>query len=193
MTKLKRVPSQGFIFGVMLLASSLSVPPLRIFIEQSMFVQMVIQIPILLFAGAMFSSYEHFRKIFSRLNNINVYGLSGLMLAQMILIYWMLPLNIDRAVVIPWVDGTKVISMVLAGLLVGEALQKSPVTIQLFFIGYFSAMMVWLGLYFLHTDLRLCNAYSLNSQHWTGYGLIFISICTVAYWSIRVLKNKSSI
>jgi len=73
---------------------------------------------------------------------------------------------------------------------VGDALNKSPAALQLFFIGYFVAMMIWLGMYFIYTDARLCNAYSLNSQYWTGYGLCAISVMVAAYWSYRVLKNS---
>ena len=113
------------------------------------------------------------------------------MLAQMILIYWMLPISLDRAVVMPLVDVAKVLTMIVAGFLVGDALKKSPVALQLFFIGYFAAMMIWLGMYFIYTDMRLCNAYSLSSQYWTGYGLCAISIAIVSYWSYRVLKKSS--
>jgi hypothetical protein len=48
--------------------------------------------------------------------------------------------------------------------------------VQLFFVGYLLAMLVTLGVYFVSTDIRLCNAYSQDSQIWTGYGLIALAI-----------------
>ena len=177
------------ILGTLMIAVGLSVPPFRVIIEQSMFMQMVIQMPLLFISGAWLNTFSISKKISQKLSSWNIFGLTGFMLAQTVLIYWMLPISIDRAVVIPLVDVAKVLTMMIAGFLVGDALQKSPAALQLFFIGYFVAMMIWLGMYFIFTDLRLCNAYSLNSQYLTGYGLCAISIATVAFWSWRVLKK----
>jgi len=177
------------ILGTLMIAVGLSVPPFRAIIEQSMFMQMVIQMPLLFIGGAWLNTFSISKKISQKISFWNIFGLTGFMLAQTILIYWMLPISIDRAVVIPLFDVAKVLTMMVAGFLVGDALQKSPAALQLFFIGYFVAMMIWLGMYFIFTDLRLCNAYSLNSQYWTGYGLCAISIATVAFWSWRVLKK----
>ena len=181
---------QAGILGLLILAIGLSVPPFRFLIEQSMFVQMVIQMPLLFIAGALLNRFSIAKKITNILGRWNVFGLTGFMLAQNILIYWMLPISIDRAVIMPLVDVAKVLTMILAGFFVGDALNKSPAALQLFFIGYFVAMMIWLGMYFIYTDSRLCNAYSLNSQYWTGYGLCAISVMVAAYWSYRVLKNS---
>jgi len=181
---------QAGILGLLILAIGLSVPPFRFLIEQSMFVQMVIQMPLLFIAGALLNRLSISKNITNIFGYWNVFGLTGFMLAQNILIYWMLPISIDRAVIMPLVDVVKVLTMILAGFFVGDALNKSPAALQLFFIGYFVAMMIWLGMYFIYTDARLCNAYSLNSQYWTGYGLCAISVMVAAYWSYRVLKNS---
>jgi len=175
----------------MVMAISLSFAPLRVYLEQSMFVQMVLQLPILFISGALISKTKRIQQFFSFIHPINIYGLTSFMVAQTILVYWMLPLSIDRAVVMPWVDGVKVITMIIAGICVGQALQKAPLAIQLFFIGYFTAMMIWLGLYFATTEIRLCNVYSLSSQHLTGYGLVVISGFLLAWWSWRVLKDRT--
>jgi len=182
---------QAGILSLLLLTIGLSVPPFRFLIEQSMFVQMVIQMPLLFVAGALLNRFTISKKITNILGYWNVFGLTGFMLAQNILVYWMLPISIDRAVVMPLVDVAKVLTMILAGFFVGDALNKSPAALQLFFIGYFVAMMIWLGMYFIYTDMRLCNAYSLSSQYWTGYGLCTLSLAVVSYWSFHVLKKQS--
>jgi len=183
--------SQAINLVFMVMAISLSFAPLRVYLEQSMFVQMVVQLPILFIGGALISKTKRIQQFFSFIHPINIYGLTSFMVAQTILVYWMLPLSIDRAVVIPWVDGVKVITMIIAGICVGQALKEAPQAIQLFFIGYFTAMMIWLGLYFATTEVRLCNVYSLSSQHMTGYGLVVISATLLAWWSWRLLKEKS--
>ena len=53
---------------------------------------------------------------------------------------------------------------------------------QLFFIGYGLPMMAWLGLYLASTDLRLCNAYSLESQIWAGWGLVGLTAALGMAW-----------
>jgi len=43
-------------------------------------------------------------------------------------------------------------------------------------------MMVWLGLYYATTELRLCNAYSLESQLAAGKGLVVLGSAAGAAW-----------
>jgi len=177
------------VFFLLCVAVGLSIPPFRFLIEQSMMMQMVIQMPLLFIGGAFLNHFPRAKKITQFVSPFNTFGLTGFMLAQIILIYWMLPISIDRAVVIPIYDIAKVISMIIAGFWVGDALERSPPALQLFFIGYFAAMMIWLGIYFINSDLRLCNVYSLSSQYWTGYCLCFISAAIVTFWSFLVLKK----
>jgi len=56
--------------------------------------------------------------------------------------------------------------------------------VQLFFIGYGLPMMAWLGLYLASTDLRLCNAYSLQSQWRAGWGLMGLTAVLGAAWAV---------
>jgi hypothetical protein len=179
------------LIALVLIAASFSIPPVRVFLERSMFLQMVIQIPMLFIGGALLSGLARPAVGIPIWRYINLYGLSGFMMAQMILLYWMLPISIDRAVVFPLVDLVKICTILIAGLLVGESLQKSPSALQLFFIGYFIAMLAWLGYYFVTTEFRLCNAYSLSSQQNTGYGLIGLDLITFALWSFNILQQKT--
>jgi len=58
--------------------------------------------------------------------------------------------------------------------------------VQLFFIGYGLPMMAWLGLYLASTDLRLCNAYSLQSQWRAGWGLLGLAAVLGVAWAVSV-------
>jgi hypothetical protein len=161
-------------------ALALSLPPGRLLIEQSMAWHMLVQMPLLVLAG--WWSMAAWAPAFGQ--RINRYGLTGFMLAQCILAYWMLPAMIDRAVVLPATDALKLASLWLAGAALRQGFRQAPLTVQVFFVGYGLPMMAWLGVYLASTDLRLCNAYSLASQLNTGQGLVALSAALGLVWVV---------
>jgi hypothetical protein len=166
-------------------AAALSVPPLRSVIEQSMAWHMVFQMPLLVLAGAL--AYLALPPRFgssrlAELNQFNHFGLTSFMAAQVIIAYWMLPMAIDRAVVHPPFDAIKLATLFTSGMLLAGAFKRAPSVLQLFFMGYWVSMMCWLGIYFATTDLRLCNAYSLQSQVATGWGLLALGLLLGVGW-----------
>ena len=174
-------------------AVALSVPPLRAVIEQSMAWHMVFQMPLLVLAGwlasrLMLANFSmHAMRSWA---SFNQFGLTGFMAAQIIVAYWMLPSAIDRAVVLPAVDALKLLTLSIGGMLLGDAFKRAPAALQLFFMGYWVSMMAWLGIYFATTDLRLCNAYSLQSQINTGWGLLALGAALGVAWVVSVLKKS---
>ena len=167
---------------VTLLAIALSAPPWRYLIEQSMVWHMAIQMPLLVLAGWWAMRALSHRLTLDWLTPWNRYGLTGFIAALVILAYWMLPLAIDRAVVLPSADLLKLLTLFIAGVLLQHSFACSPAALQLFFVGYLVSMMTWLGSYFITTDLRLCNAYSLETQMQTGWGIAVIGIGLGALW-----------
>jgi hypothetical protein len=168
--------------GASLLAVALSVPPMRSVIEQSMAWHMVFQMPLLVAAGAPVARAVSTPVIPAKWADFNLFGLTGFMAAQGVIAYWMLPLAIDRAVVNPWFDVLKLLTLFVSGAVLRDAFQRAPMALQLFFIGYWVSMMCWLGIYFVTTDLRLCNAYSLESQIDTGWGLLALGLVLGMVW-----------
>lgn len=163
-------------------AVALSVPPLRSVIEQSMAWHMVFQMPLLVAAGALAARALPVPRLPGKWISFNLFGLTGFMAAQSIIVYWMLPSAIDRAVVNPGFDVLKLLTLFVSGMLLRDAFQRAPMALQLFFIGYWVSMMCWLGIYFVTTDLRLCNAYSLESQLATGWGLLALGLPLGIVW-----------
>lgn len=92
------------------------------------------------------------------------YGATGFIGAQAIVAYWMLPLTIDHAIVLPQIDALKLVSLFICGAMLRHSVERSPAVVQLFFVGYTVSMMTWLGIYLATTDLRLCNAYSQKAR-----------------------------
>jgi uncharacterized membrane protein YqaE (UPF0057 family) len=170
-----------------LLALALSVPPLRVLIEQGMVWHMLVQMPLLVLAGACAAAAWVPR----RERSWNRFGLTGFMLAQCAVAYWMIPATVDRAVVLPSADAAKLVTLWTAGLALGLGYRQAPAPVQLFFIGYALPMMAWLGLYLAHTDLRLCNAYSLQSQLRAGWGLVALAAALGVAWALDLRCGRS--
>ena len=186
-----RPPTRALAASAMLAtagAVALSLPPLRVLIEQSMVWHMLVQMPLLVAAGALWAAllqrrpWPATRAWVDRLAQVNHFGLTGLMAALVVAAYWMIPATVDRAVVLPSADAAKIVSLGLAGAALRHAVVRAPVAVQLFFIGTALPMAVWVGVYLASTDLRLCNAYSLSSQIHTGRGLVVLSLLAGAAW-----------
>ena len=170
-----------------LVALAMSLPPLRPLIEQSMVWHMLVQMPLLVLSGACAAAaWAPAREL-----RWNRFGLSGFMLAQCVVAYWMIPALVDRAVVLPSADAAKIVSLWLAGVALGVGYRQAPAAVQLFFIGYGLPMMAWLGLYLASTDLRLCNAYSLQSQLRAGWGLVALATVLGLAWGLDLLFGRS--
>jgi hypothetical protein len=117
--------------------------------------------------------------------------LTGLLAAEVILAYWMLPSAIDRAVVSPLTDALKVTTLLGCGALLQHSVSRAPAVLQLFFVGSAVPMTVWLGVYFATTDRRLCNAYTLDSQSAAGVGIALWGLAIAAAWLAMVLRQAA--
>jgi hypothetical protein len=166
----------------MLGGAALSLPPLRPLIEQSMVWHMLVQMPLLVLGGWLVAGHWWARQAPALLERFNRFGLTGFILTTLIAGYWMIPSMIDRAVVMPGTDLAKIITLWLGGVALRHSMQRAPMLVQLFFLGYTLPMMLWLGLYYATTDLRLCNAYSLESQLAAGNGLLVLASAAGALW-----------
>ena len=173
-------------------AVSLSIPPMRAVIEQSMAWHMVFQMPLLVLSGWLAMRALPHTSLQTRWDSFNQFGLTGLLALQIIVAYWMLPLAIDRAVVLPAVDALKLLTLFISGALLADGFKRAPLVLQLFFMGYWVPMMAWLGIHLATTDLRLCNAYSLENQAQTGWGLLALGAALGVAWGASVLSQIQS-
>ena len=167
---------------------ALSIPPLRALIEQSMVWHMVIQMPILAAAGWLWAQFFGQRYLTARPNSWNQYGLTSFMAAQIIFTFWMLPVEIDRAVVLYEVDALKLASLIAFGALMHRSVKNSPATLQLFFVGYAVSMLLTAGAFLATSERRLCNAYALESQWSAGVGLMLLGATMGCAWLWQVFR-----
>jgi hypothetical protein len=164
--------------GLLVLVSA---PPLRGLFESRMTLHMLLQIPALALAGYLLAASL---PVAARrwLQRCNAHGLSGWTYASLALAFWMLPRALDEAVESPAVAGAKLLVVLAAGLAIRLSLQASALVVQLFFLGNWAWMTATAGLLYVETPLRLCNAYLLDDQALTGYGLIVQALAVPMLW-----------
>jgi len=177
--------------AVTALGCALSIPPLRALIEQSMVWHMVVQMPLLAAAGWLWSQLLSRLYPSARPISWNRYGLTSFMAAQIIFTFWMLPVEIDRAVVIFQADAMKLASLIAFGVLMHRSLKNSPATLQLFFVGYAVSMLLTAGAFLATSERRLCNAYSLDSQWSAGVGLMLLGATMGCTWLWQVFRPRA--
>lgn len=191
MSKLKYVnlDIRNYLAGILFLSAiCLSLWPLRAIIIEDMLWHMNIQIPLLIAVGVIGKIPASV--LFKTLSRFNIYGLNSFIVSQVILAFWMLPISIDRAIIHWEYDLLKIISLIVCGWLIQLSFKKTTVVIEVFFVGYFLAMMLWVGLYYIQSDARLCNVYSQDSQQYAGGGLMFFAIVLSLVWVISKLKKN---
>lgn len=143
---------------------------------------MLVQMPLLVLGGWLAAAHWPARLVPASIERISRFGLTGFIVSTLITAYWMIPATIDRAVVMPGTDAAKIVTLWLCGAALRHSMVRAPLLVQLFFLGYTLPMMVWLGMYYATTDLRLCNAYSLESQFAAGQGLVVLASAAGALW-----------
>ena len=165
---------------ILLAAITPSLPFAHIIIQSSMAFHMLIQIPLLVLAGY----------ALKKIPNTADYSLAE-SLAQWLWVYlaglfWMLPISLDKALLYPLWDLFKIISLLITGAIL-KVVFLSHRVLALFFIGSTAMMLFFVGFYYQETNVRLCNAYLIESQQETGTGLIIVAVLLLAilFWKIQ--------
>lgn len=177
-----RARTQG-LAGLAIVAT-VATPHARGLLEGSMFLHMLVQIPALVLAGYWLSAVlpSRLRQV---LQSFNAYGVTGWALTSLVLGFWMLPRALDMAVADPAVDVAKFAVLLLVGLAIRLSLAVSGTVVQLFFLGNWAWMTATVGLLYVETPERLCNAYLSGDQTVTGYGLVLEALIISAAWLQR--------
>ena len=184
------LPSSWTGLALFVLGCALSVPPARSLIEQSMAWHMVVQMPMLVAAGWLLVGSRSHAAGLRVLGDWNRFGLTGFITGQLIATYWMLPLAIDRAVVLPQADAFKLVSLLVCGAVLRASFGRSPAVLQLFFVGYAVSMLASAGIFLATTDKRLCNAYSLDGQFNAGSGVALLGAALGCAWAWRLFRDN---
>jgi len=157
----------------------LSLPIWRILLESSLINHMLIQIPLLVFAGWIIGK----GLLPSLLQKWNERGIPGLLIALFAMLFWMIPRWLDAALSEPhW----EVIKFITVPLLIGV-----PLSISWPRISSFARAVVWtnaismlivVGWLYVTAPLRVCNNYLVNQQEAFGYSTMALALVISAYW-----------
>ena len=154
---------------------------------------MVVQMPMLIAGGWLLVGNGIKGLKGHRFSYWNQYGLTSFIASQLVAAYWMLPLAIDRAVVLPAADTLKFLSLLACGAMLKTSFERSPAVLQLFFVGYSVSMLISAGSFLATTDRRLCNAYSLASQLNAGTGVVALGIAVGSAWAFQLFRENCHI
>lgn len=169
-----------------LLWGLLAVPPVRHLLESTMLLQMLAQLPLLAFAGWMLAQCTPLR-LAQFLASWNRRGISGLLLASIVGMVWMLPRATDASLVDPLITLAKFLSVpLLIGAPVALSWPEAGFVVRGVVLSEVIATALRLGWLFLISPVRLCSNYLLDDQQQLGKSLLLIgfAILLVLVWRL---------
>lgn len=185
---MKRLVQRFSLPGTLIAFSILLLPPIQHVLDGSMTVQMLLQIPLLIGTGYLLSHTALARQLGQSVAGWNYNGISGLLLASLALIFWMLPRSLDAATGEPAMIAAKFITIpLLIGLPLGLSWPRTTFVIRGFFLAELIAMFFRLGWLYMISPVRFCNNYLLDDQQRSGEYMLVIGGATLAWVVIKLL------
>ena len=171
-------------WGVLLIGI-LALPPARRALEASMTAHMLLQIPLLVLAGALLAPCipATLRRGFE---GLDAHGVSGMLTAAFASSYWMLPRALDAALSNPLAELAKFGSLPL---LVGVPLALSwprmgPIG-RGFVLANAISMIAVVGWLYRESPVRLCSWYLVDQQVLLGNALLALALLAGVGWMWR--------
>ncbi|MGH8215567.1 MAG: hypothetical protein ACREPZ_07735 [Rhodanobacteraceae bacterium] len=152
----------------------LATPPVRHVLESRMTLQMLVQMPLLALAGSLLAwgAPDWLKR---RLASWNHRGISGLLLASLAGMVWMLPLAMDAALDDPKVTLAKFLSLpLMIGAPVALSWPRAGFVVRGLFLSELIGTTLRLGWLYLVSPVRLCSNYLLGDQQLLGRLLLVI-------------------
>jgi hypothetical protein len=169
------------------LAGLLLLPWVRVALEASMALHMLVQIPLFVVAGAwLASAREHGDRASSRWSAVNVGGVPGLLLASSVITAWMIPRALDLAATHLLVDLFKVATLLIAGACLRHSWSAAGSITQAFVLGNLAWMAAVVGLLLRDAPIRVCTSYLESDQVVAGTGLLLLAAVAGVRWLLAV-------
>ncbi len=160
--------------------------PIRNALETTLVTHFLVEYTAYILIGFLFGS-RYFGSITKRLERFNQGGISGILLATFVILFWMIPRWMEASIDNAFVALFRAFSLTfLAGFALAvswplsNAITRSLVKIE------FLAMLFRLGWIYQISPNRLCNNYLINDQILFGEILIIIGCTLSIYWLILV-------
>ncbi|MCC8363795.1 hypothetical protein LK996_12000 [Lysobacter sp. A6] len=185
---MKRVATSALAPGLALAGLALAQP----WLEQRMFTHMLVEIPLLFAIGA-WAAVRMRRHAPAWFATIDANGLTGLTVAMLVSAFWMLPIALDAAVLVPAIGMAKVASVVLAGWCAVMSLGRARTAVQAFFVLNWVWMTGAVGAMYQQAPERLCNTYLQGDQAHAGIGLVVLTIVVAIAWMTTTFRDREAI
>lgn len=171
----------------------LVLPPVRHALQGTMTLHMLVQIPLLGLAGwCLPPLLPH--KAARWLADWNANGISGLILASLATMVWMVPLALDAALDVSWVALAKFIGVpLLIGLPLGLSWPRASFVVRGIFLLEVIATTFRLGWLYLASPQRLCSNYLLGDQQQLGRILLVIGMVAFLLMAGKLLGGHFNV
>jgi hypothetical protein len=179
------VRDRAVLVGVTLLAVASALPPLSTLLMRLMLTQMLVQIPLIFLAAAIWSEYLRWPTRM-RWMQWNAQGAPGLLFSAMVMVYWMTPIALDHAASNSLWETAKIASLAAAGISAGISWRVSSGVAHAFYAGNMVWMTITAGMLYQETTQQLCNAYLWDDQAITGQALVVASIILAVTWILML-------
>ncbi|HKZ09910.1 MAG TPA: hypothetical protein VJL61_04275 [Rhodanobacteraceae bacterium] len=175
-------PASGLALWVVL-----ALPPVRHVLEATMTLQMLVQIPLLAVAGWWLAPVLTCRAV-DALSRWNRSGITGIVLASLTVVIWMLPRMLDAALENPWMALAKFTSVpLLIGLPLAISWPRAGFVVRGVWLVEVIAMTFRLGWLYLVSPVRLCSNYLLGDQQQLGRIMLAIGVATCLLLAWRLM------
>lgn len=182
--------SRRFCIAGAVLWAALAIPPIRHALESAMTLQMLVQIPLLALAGGWLAQGmpQRLDRCLARWNH---QGISGLLLASLTSMVWMLPLAMDAALDDPRFTLAKFLSVpLLIGAPIALSWPRAGFVVRGVALLELTATAFRLGWLYLISPERLCSNYLLDDQARLGKLLLAIGVAIVLTLAWKLMWGR---
>ncbi len=166
------------------------ITPVTTWLESSLIRHVVIMFPLLIFIGILFAF--RFQIILESIfSPVNKGGIFGLLLASLLLAFWMIPRWLDASLTSNVIGYLKYASLTLVGLCLSISWLKAHVLVKAIIKIEFLTMLFRLGWLYIISPDRLCNNYLLGEQHLLGRVFLILAITLTIYWLVPIIFGNS--
>lgn len=165
----------------------------RGWLESDPVTHVLIQLPLLAFAGALVAhALKSLMHRSHRLHEIrNQAALPLILVAIFTTAFWMLPRSIDAALVDPLMELAKFVTvpgMIGAPLWVGW--RRAHPLLRGFLKAQTVSMLAVMAFLYTHAPIRICNAYLVADQERLGFGFLFAAIICAILWTVPIFLEQ---
>lgn len=172
------------------LLALLALPPVTTTLQESMPLQVLLQLPLLVLCGYLLRAAISANGK-RTLAACNPAGINGLIVATFVLMFWMLPRAMDASVTQGgWTAARLVTLPLLAGLPLGLSWPRMNFVVRGVVCLELIATCLRLGLLYLASPVRLCNSYGLDQQQLTGHCLLAIGAALLAWIALQLFVGQ---